>query len=222
MHERRAPSPTTCGQMTRSPSARGIPAGSCSRPSSGNESTSVASSIPRCSRLSARLSSGGTNARPKLALLDPLGREHAPRSSTAPASSTAAPLRFSTSTATTRTYRLRAVPVSSAWSLYASTIRCELVPDDVLVRELDEADPVDRAEDVAHLDQAGGLVARQVDLGDVAGDDDLGAEAEPRQEHLHLQRGEVFCASSRMMNESFSVRPRMKASGATSTVPRSM
>ena len=30
----------------------------------------------------------------------------------------------------------------------------ELVPDDVLVRELDEADPVDRAEDVAHLDQA--------------------------------------------------------------------
>jgi hypothetical protein len=29
----------------------------------------------------------------------------------------------------------------------------------------------------------------------------------------------VFCASSRMMNESFNVRPRMKASGATSMVP---
>ena len=34
--------------------------------------------------------------------------------------------------------------------------------------------------------QAGLLAARQVGLGDVAGDDDLGAEAEPGQEHLHL------------------------------------
>ncbi len=32
----------------------------------------------------------------------------------------------------------------------------------------------------------------------------------------------VFCASSRMTKESFNVRPRMKASGATSIVPRSM
>ena len=31
----------------------------------------------------------------------------------------------------------------------------------------------------------------------------------------------VFCASSRMTNASFSVRPRMKASGAISIVPRS-
>ncbi len=31
----------------------------------------------------------------------------------------------------------------------------------------------------------------------------------------------VFCASSRMAKASFSVRPRMNASGATSTVPRS-
>ena len=38
----------------------------------------------------------------------------------------------------------------------------------------------------------GGLVPRQVDLGDVAGDDDLGAEAEPRQEHLHLLRRGVL------------------------------
>ena len=32
----------------------------------------------------------------------------------------------------------------------------------------------------------------------------------------------VFCASSRMMNASLSVRPRMKASGATSMTFRSM
>ena len=32
----------------------------------------------------------------------------------------------------------------------------------------------------------------------------------------------VFCASSRMMKESLSERPRMKASGATSMTLRSM
>jgi hypothetical protein len=46
-------SPTTCGQRTTSPSARGTPSGSASRPSIGNESTSVGSSIPRCSRFNA-------------------------------------------------------------------------------------------------------------------------------------------------------------------------
>ena len=45
---------------------------------------------------------------------------------------------------------------------------------------------LDVAEDVAHDDEPGALVARQVDLGDVAGDDHLRAEAEPGQEHLHL------------------------------------
>ena len=34
--------------------------------------------------------------------------------------------------------------------------------------------------------QAAAGAAGQVDLGDVAGDDDLGAEPEPGQEHLHL------------------------------------
>ncbi len=47
-------------------------------------------------------------------------------------------------------------------------------------------DVVDVAEDVAHDPQSAALVARQVDLGDVAGDDDLRAEAEAGQEHLHL------------------------------------
>ena len=45
---------------------------------------------------------------------------------------------------------------------------------------------------VAHMDEAGALLARQVDLRDVAGDDDLRAEAEPRQEHLHLLRRGVL------------------------------
>ena len=62
----------------------------------------------------------------------------------------------------------------------------EPVAHDVLVPEVDELDPVDRAEDVLHLNQPGGLLARQVDLRHVAGDHDLRAEAEPREEHLHL------------------------------------
>ena len=47
-------------------------------------------------------------------------------------------------------------------------------------------------EDLADDDQAGALVARQVDLGDVAGDDHPRAEPEPRQEHLHLLRARVL------------------------------
>ena len=43
-----------------------------------------------------------------------------------------------------------------------------------------------------------------------------------RVRNIFICSGVVFCASSRMMNASFSVRPRMKASGATSTVPRSI
>ena len=43
-----------------------------------------------------------------------------------------------------------------------------------------------------------------------------------RVRNIFICSGVVFCASSRMMNESLSVRPRMYASGATSIVPRSM
>ena len=43
-----------------------------------------------------------------------------------------------------------------------------------------------------------------------------------RVRNIFICSGVVFCASSRMMNELFSVRPRMKASGAISITPRSM
>ena len=49
-----------------------------------------------------------------------------------------------------------------------------------------EVDVVDAVEDVLDDPQAALRAAGQVDLGDVAGDHDLGAEAEPGQEHLHL------------------------------------
>ena len=43
-----------------------------------------------------------------------------------------------------------------------------------------------------------------------------------RVRNICICSGVVFCASSRMMKQSFSVRPRMNASGATSIVPFSM
>jgi len=43
-----------------------------------------------------------------------------------------------------------------------------------------------------------------------------------RVRNIFICSGDVFCASSRMMNESLRVRPRMNASGATSISPLSM
>lgn len=45
-------------------------------------------------------------------------------------------------------------------------------------------------------------------------------EPKPRRvRNIFICSRVVFCASSRMMNASFSVLPRMKASGATSIMP---
>ena len=60
------------------------------------------------------------------------------------------------------------------------------MPDNVLLTEAHELDPLHLAEDVRNHDQAGVLLARQVDLRDVAGNDHLRVEPQPRQEHLHL------------------------------------
>jgi hypothetical protein len=43
-----------------------------------------------------------------------------------------------------------------------------------------------------------------------------------RVRNIFICSGVVFCASSRMMKLSFSVRPRMKAMGAISMIPRSI
>jgi hypothetical protein len=76
--------------------------------------------------------------------------------------------------------------------------------DDVAAVQPHEGDVVDALEHVGHGNQPRSLVARQVDLGDVA-----------------ICSRVVFWASSRMMKLSLRVRPRMKASGATSIWPRS-
>ena len=62
-----------------------------------------------------------------------------------------------------------------------------LVAHDVARVELDEREALDAVEDVADRQEARAAASLgEVDLGDVAGDDDLRAEAEPGEEHLHL------------------------------------
>src|SRR5215510_5476571 len=68
----------------------------------------------------------------------------------------------------------------------------ELVAHDVAIVEVDERDPLDRPDDLHRLDQPGRPARGQIDLGDVAGDNGLGAEAEAGEEHLHLLRGRVL------------------------------
>ena len=178
-------SPTTCGQRTTSPSARGSPSGSSSRPSIGNERTSVASSTPRCSRFSARISSGGDERDPELAVLDALRGEHVPgeRRPRRPRR----PRRRCGSRPRPRSSCWRAVPVSSACRLYASTIRCTSLcrTTSSCPNSTNPIPSIARRMSRTWI-RPGRLLARQVDLGDVAGDDHLRAEAEPGQEHLHL------------------------------------
>src|SRR5207248_2371119 len=72
--------------------------------------------------------------------------------------------------------------------------RDELVAHDVAVVEVDHRDALDVAEDLSCQDESA-LLAGQVDLGDVAGDDGLRAEPETREEqpaHLSVaQRGDA-------------------------------
>src|SRR4051794_33951735 len=62
----------------------------------------------------------------------------------------------------------------------------QLVPHDVVGGQPLEGDVVHLVEDALHDPQPGLHATGQVDLRDVAGDHDLGAEAEPGEEHLHL------------------------------------
>ena len=122
---------------------------------------------------------------PELAVLDSLAGEHLPgeRHGARLVDDRGAPVRD----LDLDHHRRRADPVSSACRLYASTIRCtSLCRTTSSCPNSTKPTPSSDAEDVPDLDQARRLLARQVDLRHVAGHDHPRAEAEPRQEHLHL------------------------------------
>ena len=196
-----------------------------SRPSIGKASASVASSMPRCSRFNARLSSGPTNASPsspaptpspastRLRELD-RGAPRPPRVPERLSTSTSIICRLLTGSAGSRSAR-RA-------RLYASTIRCtslwrttswwpnstKAIPSTVerMSRTWISPDACSRGRSTCVTSPVTTIF-----------------EPKPsRVRNICICSGDVFCASSRMTKLSLSVRPRMKASGATSIVPRSM
>src|SRR5437764_998822 len=70
----------------------------------------------------------------------------------------------------------------------------DLVADDVGRAELDERDAVDAFEDVADDEESGSPAPfGEIDLSDVTGHDDVRAEPESGQEHLHLLGRRVLC-----------------------------
>ena len=231
----RQASPTTCGQRTTSPSWRGTPARQLV--AAVDREREHVRWLRRCrgarasARASRRVRRAPLRARrlrsPRAASTRRHERPRAHRSSSGDAAAVvdariSITVRHACESVRIAVGQRRCVPVSSAWRLYASTMRwTSLCRTTSWLPNSMNAMPSISPRISRTWMRPERLVARQVDLRHVAGHDDLRAEAEPRQEHLHLL-GVVFWASSRMMNESLSVRPRMNASGATSIMPFSM
>src|SRR5262245_12318894 len=70
-------------------------------------------------------------------------------------------------------------------------VRNDLVSHHVALPEVDEGQTVDPGQDPLESAEAA-APTWHVDLGGVAGDDDLRAEADAGEEHLHLLRGRVL------------------------------
>ena len=188
-------SPTTCGQRTTSPSWRGTPAGSSSRPSIGNESTSVASSMPEVLALQRAALVRADERDPELAVLDPLGREHAAGRASAAAAAVDLERRCGSSTSTSTTSAAcAACPVASACvPVRLDDPLDELVPDDVGVartrrtrsRRSSRGCPAPGSAPTPGSRGRSICVTSPVTT-------ILRAEAEPRQEHLHLLGARVL------------------------------
>src|SRR4051794_9593483 len=162
---------------------------------------------------------GADEGEPELAVLDPLRPQRAPRQLDG---GLALDLVAGPVVHLDEDHRSRAVPVSSACSLYASTIRWTS-----LCRTTSRFEK--RTKPIPSTDarmSCTWISPERCSRGRaiwVMSPVTTTFEPNPRRvRNICICSGEVFCASSRMMNESFSVRPRMKASGATSIVPRSM
>src|SRR4051812_29594490 len=188
--------------MTMSPSSRGPTAAPAS--SIGNDSTSVGPLLPRCAALSSAIRPAATNSTATWPSSTPADASaSATRRSIFSGSGASGPPSPMTSTSSTAELRAPAIrgalgrPQLRRGPLGVLVVRLddplhEAVAHDVGAAEADELDALDVAQDVGDDDEAGALVARQVDLRDVARDHHLRVEPEPRQEHLHLLGARVL------------------------------
>ena len=141
--------------MTRSPSARGIPAGKLAPASVEREGEHVRRLVdPEVLLLEGPALLRRHEREPELALLDPLGGEHATGELDRPGLVDLRPAPVLDLDSRSRSALASGAGLFGVELVGLDDPLHELVPDDVLVRELDEADRVDPAEDVAHLDQA--------------------------------------------------------------------
>src|SRR5215212_9350908 len=180
------------GLITTSPSSRGPAAGPPS--STGKDSTSVGPSMPRCSRFSSWMRAAATNSIARWP------------SSTPAAASAASAGRRSSSGTSMRSISIRGsallapgLGLAQRRGLLLGVLVVslddplhELVAHNVLAAEAHELDALDLLEDLADHDEAGALVARQVDLGDVPRHDHLRVEPQPGEEHLDLLGARVL------------------------------
>src|SRR5512132_4281605 len=121
-----------------------------------------------------------------------------------------------------RPYFRRAVPVSSACSLYASTIRWTslCLTTSSCPKRTNAIPSIEPRMSCTWMSPEACSRGRSIW---VTSPVTTTLEPKPRRvRNICICSGLVFWASSRMMNESFRVRPRMNASGATSIVPFSM
>src|SRR5262249_1991108 len=71
-------------------------------------------------------------------------------------------------------------------------VRDEPVAHHIHAGQLGDVDVVDAVQNVDRRTQAGPGASREVDLGEISGDDHLRPEAQPGEEHLHLLGGGVL------------------------------
>jgi hypothetical protein len=71
-------------------------------------------------------------------------------------------------------------------------VRDQRMADHIAALEERETDAIHAVQHFDRMAQPGLVLARQIDLGHVAGDHRRGAEADARQEHLHLLDGGVL------------------------------
>src|SRR5688572_26485150 len=190
----------TAGQSTMSPSSAGPGSGSSGRAvsssSMGKARTSVGPFSPIHLSCSVDMYSTSTHRTDSSAIgltfISPSTNRQMPASS---ASSTAISDSFATSTGT------RSAPLTATAGrphgrcgsrrllggvpalVGVDDVADQPVADDVGAGQVGEVHVLDPVEDLADDLQPAGRTTRQVDLGDVAGDDELRTEAEPGEEH---------------------------------------
>ena len=174
-------------------------------PSTGNDEHVGRASMPRCSRFSSWIRSASTSSTVRWPSSTPPPRAPpAPRRAARAGTRARPPQRFGAGgrarCAQLRARRLRVLGVGVHDPLH------ELVAHDVFAGEVHEVDVGHVVEDVAHHHETGALVAGRSIW--VMSPVTTIFELKPsRVRNIFICSGVVFCASSRMMNESFSFGP---------------